>query len=280
MLGLIAQIEEAAADIRKRWAGSPRVGIILGTGLGNLAQFIDQEAVLDYASIPHFLRSTALGHKGQLVCGTLGGAKVVTMEGRFHAYEGYPLAQITLPVRVMKALGVELLVISNASGGLNPNYQAGDVVVIDDHINLMGGNPLVGINDERLGPRFPDMSRPYDPVLVDRALEVARRENFLAHRGVYVALSGPNYETRAEYRFLRRIGGDVVGMSSVPEAIVAAHAGLRVLALSTVTNVCCPDALGTVEGEDVVAVATGAEHKVRKIVLSILADEAAGGLQS
>lgn len=280
MLGLLPQIEDAVAAIRNRWARSPRAGIILGTGLGNLAQFIDQEAVLDYESIPHFPRSTALGHKGQLVCGTLAGVSVVTMEGRFHAYEGYPAAQITLPVRVMKAMGIELLVISNASGGLNPIYSAGDVVVIEDHINLMGACPLIGINDDRLGPRFPDMSSPYDPALVDRALEVARREDFVAHRGVYVALSGPNYETRAEYRFLRLIGGDVVGMSSVPEAIVAAHAGLRILALSTVTNVCRPDALGTVQGEDVVAVATGAEPKIRKIVLSILADEAARGLQS
>ena len=280
MLGLLPQIEEATAAIQKVWGTSPQAGIILGTGLGNLAGFIDQEAVLDYESIPHFPRSTALGHKGQLVCGTLAGVSVVTMEGRFHAYEGYPLAQITLPVRVMKAMGIELLVISNASGGLNPVYSAGDVVVIDDHINLMGAGPLIGINDERLGPRFPDMSSPYDPALVDRALEVARREDFVAHRGVYVALSGPNYETRAEYRFLRLIGGDVVGMSSVPEAIVAAHAGLRILALSTVTNVCRPDALGTVQGEDVVAVATGAEPKIRKIVLSILADEAARGLQS
>ena len=280
MLGLKPQIDEAAAAIRERWETRPRAGIILGTGLGNLAQVIEQETVLAYESIPHFPRSTAMGHKGQLVCGRLAGLPVVTMEGRFHAYEGYPLAQITLPVRVMKALGIELLVISNASGGLNPNYRAGDVVVIDDHINLMADNPLIGINDDELGPRFPDMSAPYDLQLVDRALEIARTEDFVAHRGVYIALTGPNYEPRAEYRFLRLIGGDMVGMSTVPEVIVAVHAGLRVLALSTVTNVCQPDALAEVQGEDVVAVAATAEPKVRQIVLGVLADLAAGALES
>jgi purine-nucleoside phosphorylase len=195
------------------------------------------------------------------------------MEGRFHKYEGYTLQQITLPVRVMKALGIELLIISNASGAVNPKYAVGDVMVLEDHINLMGDNPLVGANDDSLGPRFPDMSRPYDPALNDRALEIARRANFVAHRGVYVALTGPSYETRAEYRFLRLIGGDVVGMSTVPEAIVAAHAGLRVFAVSTITNVCLPDALEPVDGEQIVQVASATESKVRKIVLGLLAGE-------
>ncbi|HEY1600957.1 MAG TPA: purine-nucleoside phosphorylase [Pirellulales bacterium] len=270
------QINAAAAAIRAAWSGQPRVGIILGTGLAGFSDQIDREAVLNYEDIPHFPRATALGHKGHLVCGTVAGTTVVTMEGRFHSYEGYAAAHITLPVRVMKQLGVELLIVSNASGGLNPNYSVGDVVVLDDHINLMPANPLVGINDEVLGPRFPDMSEPYDPALVARALEIARRENFVAHRGVYVGLSGPNYETRAEYRFLRLIGADVVGMSTVPEVIVAAHARLRVLALSVVTNVCRPNVVAVSDGASVVRAAQSAEPNVRKIVLAILADLASG----
>jgi purine-nucleoside phosphorylase len=197
------------------------------------------------------------------------------MEGRFHQYEGYPLKQITLPVRVMKALGAETLIVSQAVGGMNPYYKAGDVMVIDDHINLMGDNPLIGYNDESLGPRFPDMSEAYDRKLIDRALEIARLENFVAHRGVYVGLKGPNYETRAEYRFLRIIGGDVVGMSTVPEVIVASHEKLKVLAISAVTNVCLPDSLEKAEAEDVIAAGKQAEPKMRKIVHGILGDIAA-----
>lgn len=196
----------------------------------------------------------------------------MAMEGRFHQYEGYPLKQITLPVRVMKAMGADLLIVTQAVGGMNPHYVPGDVMIIDDHINLMGDNPLIGINDDALGPRFPDMSEVYDEPLIERALEIARKENFVAHRGVYVALKGPNYETRAEYRFLRRIGGDVVGMSTVPEVIVAAHEGLKVLAISAVTNVCLPDKLDKADGASVVAAGKLAEPKMRKIVLSILGD--------
>lgn len=275
---LSAQIADGVAAVREHWDGIPCVGIILGTGLGGFAEQIEQEAVLNYDLIPHFPQSTALGHKGQLVCGRLAGLTVVTMEGRFHAYEGYTAAQITLPVRVMHALGIELLIVSNASGGLNPKYAVGDVMVLEDHINLMHDNPLIGVNDDTLGPRFPDMSQPYDSALVERALEIARRENFVAHRGVYAALSGPTYETRAEYRYLRLIGGDVVGMSTVPEVIVAAHAGLRVLAISTVTNVCLPDALQPVDGNQIVDAAAKTEPKVRKLVLGILTDLAAGKL--
>ncbi|HTU27574.1 MAG TPA: purine-nucleoside phosphorylase [Pirellulales bacterium] len=273
MFQLVTQIAEAAAEIRRSWNVRPAAGIILGTGLGNLAKEIQAEAVLAYEEIPHFVRSTATGHKGQLVCGRIGETAVVTMEGRFHRYEGYSLEQITLPVRVMQALGIELLVISNASGGLQPYYLPGDILVIEDHVNLMGANPLVGVNDSRLGPRFPDMSRPYDRALVERSLAIARRENFVAHRGVYAAVSGPNYETRAEYRFLRRIGADVIGMSTVPEVIVAAQVGLRVLALSVITNVCLPDAVAKTDGESVVAAARAAEHKMRRLVLAILAEE-------
>lgn len=272
MQHLAQQVQEAASAIRAQWEGVPQVGIILGTGLATFTQQIETQAVIEYQKIPHFPRSTAIGHNGRLVCGTVGGASVVTMDGRFHWYEGYPLAQITLPVRVMNALGIKLLIVSNASGGLNPNLAVGDIVVLEDHINLMGGNPLLGINDDALGPRFPDMSKPYDRALRERALEIARLEDFSAVPGVYVALSGPCYETRAEYRFLRMIGGDVVGMSTVPEVIVAAHAGLPVLGLSVVTNVCRPDALQPTEGQLVVQAAASAEHKLRKIVNGILAD--------
>lgn len=273
MLHQRSKIAEAAEYIRAQCPPKPRVGIILGTGLGNLASCIESPTNIPYEDIPHFPRSTAIGHRGQLVCGELAGLSVITMEGRFHVYEGYPQWQITLPVRVMKELGVDLLIVSNASGGMNPQYRTGDVMVIEDHINLMNGNPLTGINDDQLGPRFPDMASPYDRDLIDRALEIARKKNFVAHCGVYVALPGPNYETRAEYRFLRKIGGDVVGMSTVPEVIVAVHCGLRVLAISTVTNVCKPDALTPTSGEEIVAAAASAEHKVRTIVLGILAQE-------
>ncbi|NLX95166.1 MAG: purine-nucleoside phosphorylase [Rhodopirellula sp.] len=272
---LAAQIDEAAGVIRKQWADRPRVGIILGTGLGGLAEQIRVGATFDYETIPYFPRSTAIGHTGQLVCGTLEGTTVVAMEGRFHAYEGWTHRQITFPVRVMKALGAELLIVSNACGGMNPQYGRGDIVVIEDHINLMLGNPLVGVNDDRLGPRFPDMSAPYDRTLIDRALAIARRENFVAHKGVYVAVTGPNLETRAEYRFLRTIGADVVGMSTVPEVLVAVHSGMRALGLSIVTDLCLPDALEPADIEKIIAVAAEAEPKLRKIVLGILAAEAA-----
>jgi purine-nucleoside phosphorylase len=275
MLHLAAQIEEAAATIRRSWSQPPRVGIILGTGIGPLVNEIVQEAAIDYESIPHFLRSTATGHRGRLVCGLLAGVPVMAMEGRHHPYEGYDMQQITLPVRVMRALGAQLLVVTNACGGMNPLYVRGDIMLIDDHINLMGGNPLVGINDDRLGPRFPDMSRPYDPVLIDRALAIARRENFVAHKGVFVAVLGPNLETRAEYRFLRLIGADVVGMSTVPEVIVAVHSGMRVLGCSIVTDICLPDALEPVDVAEIIAVANEAEPKVRKIITGVLAHEAA-----
>jgi purine-nucleoside phosphorylase len=270
MLSLTLQTAQAADEIRRRWDCRSKVGIILGTGLGSFTEQIQSESVIGYDEIPHFMRSTAVGHRGQLVCGRVAGVPIVAMEGRFHLYEGYSLQQITFPVRVMKALGVELLIISNASGGLRPHYVPGDILVIDDHINLMMANPLVGAFDEQLGRRFPDLSRPYDPQLIRQALRIARRENFVAHQGVYVAVSGPNYETRAEYRFLRRIGGDVVGMSTVPEVIVAKDVGLRVLALSVITNVCRPDALTTTDGDSVVASARSAEVKLRKIVLGIL----------
>ena len=275
VLELGAQIQQAAEVIRKQWSGRPQVGIILGTGLGNLAEQIRAQATLDYEQIPHFPRSTSISHTGQLVCGQLQGVSVVAMQGRFHAYEGYSHRQITFPVRVMKALGAELLIVSNACGGMNPQYARGDIIVIDDHINLLNGNPLIGVNDDSLGPRFPDMCAPYDPELIDRTLEIARREDFVAHKGVYAAVSGPNLETRAEYRFLRTIGADVVGMSTVPEVIVAVHAGMRVLGLSIVTDICLPDALKPANIDEILAAAAEAEPKLRHIVLGILAREAA-----
>jgi purine-nucleoside phosphorylase len=270
MLELYEQIEQAAAAIKDAWPDTPHAGIILGTGLGHLVDQVQLAAALDYESIPHFPKSTAVSHRGRLVMGTLEGVPVLAMEGRFHQYEGYPLQQITLPVRVMKRLGAKLLIVSQAVGGMNPYYRPGDVMIIDDHINLMGDNPLVGVNDDRLGPRFPDMSRPYDTELIEKGLEIARQQNFVAHRGVTVAVTGPNLETRAEYRFLRGIGADVVGMSTVPEAIVAVHCGLRTFGLSVVTDMCFPDALEPANVEQIVAIANAAEPKLRTLVCGVL----------
>jgi purine-nucleoside phosphorylase len=274
MLHLHDQIQAAVAEIQRQGCERPHAGIILGTGLGGLARQIEATATIEYDRIPNFPRSTVTSHRGQLICGRLAGVPIVAMEGRFHAYEGYGLDQITLPVRVMRALGAELLIVSNASGGMNPNYATGDIMLIDDHINLMGLNPLVGVNDDRLGPRFPDMSRPYDPDLIDLGLKIARKSDFAAHRGVFVAVTGPNLETRAEYRFLRMIGADAVGMSTVPEVIVAVHAGMRVLGISTITDLCLPDALRAVDVSEIIATANAAEPKLRAIVTGVLAAEA------
>jgi len=268
MLDQYDKITEATAFIRERWSLTPRVSIILGSGLGGISGALADAVTIPYDEIPHFARSTAHGHAGQLVCGLLEGVPVVVMEGRMHAYEGYPLQQITFPIRVMKRLGTELLIVTNACGGLNPQYRTGDLMVIEDHINLLGDNPLTGINDERLGPRFPDMSAPYTPELIDAALAVARREDFTAHRGVYVAVTGPNLETRAEYRFLRIIGADVVGMSTVPEVLVAVHSSMRVLGISVITDMCLPDALEVATVEQILAAANGAEPKLRAVILA------------
>src|SRR3954463_2878569 len=263
-------VQEATQAIRTRWSGTPLVGIVLGTGLGALAHEIEAEAILPYPDIPHFPRSTVESHKGQLVCGTLAGHSVVAMEGRFHLYEGYTAAQVTFPIRVMKELGCRYLIVSNACGGLNPLYRKGDLMAIEDHINLLGHNPLIGPNDERLGPRFPDMIEPYDRALQALAMHAALEENIAAQRGVYLAVTGPNLETRAEYRFLRAIGADVVGMSTVPEVIVAVHCGLRTLGFSIVTDMCLPDALKPVSIEEIIAVANEAELKLRTIVRRVL----------
>jgi purine-nucleoside phosphorylase len=270
MLRLSEQIAETTAAVRQRWQGVPKAGIILGSGLGELANEIEAEATIDYAELPHFPRTTAIGHAGKLVCGTLAGQPVVAFQGRFHLYEGHSAETASLLVRLLKALGGQTLIVSNAAGGLNPQYATGDVMLIDDSLNLMFANPLIGVNDDSLGPRFPDMSSPYDRRLQRVAVDVARRERFILHRGVYVAVLGPNYETRAEYRMLRRLGGDAVGMSTVPEVIAARHAGLRVLGLSTITNVGSPDALTETSAHDVLNVAASAATKLSAIVRGVL----------
>ncbi|MCD0462519.1 purine-nucleoside phosphorylase [Roseiconus lacunae] len=272
MLDLFDKIEEAASAISAVFPDPPKVAIILGTGLGNLVEQIDVKAAIDYDEIPHFLKSTATSHRGRLVCGYLGGVPIVAMEGRFHMYEGYPLKLITLPVRVFKRLGAELLIVSNACGGLNPYYNSGDIMVIDDQINLMGDNPLIGINDDRLGPRFPDMSAPYDPAWIDRTIAIGRRADIHLHRGVFVAVAGPNLETRAEYRFLRTIGADVVGMSTVPETIVANHCGLKTLGLSVITDMCLPDSLKEANVAEIIAIANEAAPRLQRIVTDVVTE--------
>jgi len=274
MLDLFDKITETTDFIKSKWSQKPAVGIILGTGLGPLVEKIEVAASIDYGEIPNFPRSTALSHKGQLVCGTLNGLPVVAMEGRLHMYEGYSLKEITLPVRVMKSLGADLLVCSNAVGALNPYYAKGDIMLIEDQINLMGDNPLIGINDDRLGPRFPDMCEPYSHELIDRSLRIARAEDIVAHKGVLVGVAGPNLETRAEYRFLRTIGADVVGMSTIPEVIVAVHCGMRVVGFSVITDLCLPDALEPADVNEIIRVANEAEPKLSKLVTGVLAEEA------
>jgi purine-nucleoside phosphorylase len=264
------QVQEATRAIRERWPGRPRAGVILGTGLGGLAEDVRTEAVIPYAEVPHFPQSTVKTHAGRLVCGSLGGKSVIAMEGRFHFYEGYSLKQITLPVRVFKALGCDTLIVSNACGGMNPQYAKGDLMVIEDHINLMGDNPLIGPNDDRLGERFPDMCQPYDRELIALTRRVALEERIVCHQGVFVAVPGPNLETRAEYRFLRGIGADVVGMSTVPEVIVGVHSRLRNLGLSVITDMCLPDALEPANLEEIIAVANAAEKKLRVLVRRVL----------
>jgi purine-nucleoside phosphorylase len=263
-------IERATAAIRARFDMRPDAAIILGTGLGKLAVEVDAHAIIDYADIPGFPLSTVESHSGRLLCGTLGGKPVVAMQGRFHRYEGYTLQQVTFPVRVMRALGAETLIASNACGGLNPLWSAGDLMLIADHINLLGDSPLIGPNDDRLGPRFPDLSAPYDSALRDLARVVAADTKVTLREGVYVAVAGPNLETRAEYRFLRAIGADVVGMSTVPEVIVAIHAGMRVLGLSIITDMCLPDALEPATVERIIAVANRAEPSLTQLVRGVL----------
>jgi len=266
------KIEETKEFIQARTNIKPQIGIILGTGLGALVEKIEGKEVISYRDVPNFAVSTAPGQEGNLILGRLGGKEVMAMQGRFHLYEGYSLEVITFPVRVMRAMGAAFLIESNAAGGINPNFRAGDLMVITDHINLTGHNPLIGPNDERLGPRFPDMSEPYDNELIELAERIALEERIKLHKGVYAGVTGPNFETRAEYRFLNRIGADAVGMSTVPEVIVAKHSSLRVLGISCITDECVPDRLEPVDSDKVISVAREAEPRMTKLVKRIITE--------
>lgn len=265
-----AKRDEALAYIQSKTDFRPDFLIILGTGLGRLASQIQVATSIPYNEIPHFPVSTVESHAGRLLFGTLSGKKVVAMQGRFHYYEGYTMQQIVFPVRVLKALSVNTLLVSNACGGMNPNFRRGDIMCITDHINLIGDNPLIGANDNELGPRFPDMSEPYTRSLIDVADTVALSKGIKMHHGVYVAVSGPNLETRAEYRFLRQIGGDVVGMSTVPEVITAIHMGMKVLGISVITDECFPDSLKAVEMKEILEAADMAEPKMTSVIMGVL----------
>jgi purine-nucleoside phosphorylase len=267
---LRARIDVAVEAIRGRTGATPGVALILGTGLGGLADRMETPVAMEYASVPGFPQSTVESHAGRLLVGTLGGKSVVAMQGRFHRYEGYTLQEITFPVRVLRALGAETLIVSNACGGMHPLWAPGDLMLIADHINFLGDNPLIGPNDETLGPRFPDMSRPYDEGLRALARTVALERRIVLREGVYVAVAGPSLETRAEYRALRYLGADVVGMSTVPEVIVAIHGGMRVLGVSIITDQCLPDALEPAAVEKIIAVARRAEPSLTALVTGVM----------
>lgn len=269
MSQLKEQIELAVAAIRKRTSLKPEVGIILGTGLGSLANEIKDPVVIHYGDIPGMPLSTVESHSGELVLGTLGGKAVVAMKGRFHLYEGYSAQQVVFPVRVMKFLGVRTLLVSNACGGMNRTYSPGDLMVIEDHINLLGANPLIGPNDDSIGPRFPDMSAPYDPALIKLAETLAWKLQIKLQKGVYVAVTGPNLETRAEYRWLSRMA-DVVGMSTVPEVIAAVHCGIRVLGISVITDACIADNLKPADVPEIIRIAGEAEPKLTKLMGEVI----------
>jgi purine-nucleoside phosphorylase len=269
-VSLYDDIQRAADAVRGQAAVRPAVGIILGTGLGGLAEEIAVSAAVPYESIPGFPLSTVESHAGRLLLGQLGGKQVVAMQGRFHRYEGYSLPQVTFPVRVLHALGASTLIVSNACGGMHPLWAPGDLVLLADHINLLGDNPLVGTNDERLGPRFPDLSAAYDPGLRALARETAVELGITLREGVYVAVPGPNLETRAEYRMLRAIGADVVGMSTVPEVIVANHEGMRVLGISIITDQCLPDALEPADITRIIETARRAEPLLTRLIQRVV----------
>jgi len=264
------KIDEALKVIHSKTDNEFPVGIILGTGLGGLVKEITVEHEIDYGQIPHFPLSTVESHQGKLILGKLGGKNVVAMQGRFHYYEGYTMQQITFPVRVMKFLGVKTLLVSNACGGMNPQFRRGDVMLITDHINLLGGNPLIGPNEDELGPRFPDMSEPYNLELIKIAEEIALENKIKLQKGVFVAVAGPNLETKAEYRFLRGIGADAVGMSTVPENIVANHMGIKVLGFSIITDECFPDSLQAVNMDEIINAAMNAEPKMTLIMKEVI----------
>jgi purine-nucleoside phosphorylase len=268
---MIEQINETVNFLKEKGITNPEIAIILGTGLGKMVREIEIEIQIDYKDIPHFPVSTVEFHKGRLIYGRLKGKIVLAMQGRFHYYEGYTLQQITFPVRIMKSLGIKFLLISNAGGAMNLNFKKGSLMLLDDHINLLGNSPLSGPNHENLGPRFPDMSQPYSKLLNDKLEYIAKECGIVLHKGVYVAVVGPNLETRAEYRFLRGIGADVVGMSTVPEAIVANHAGLSCAAVSVITDECDPDNLHPINIKDILATAAKAELDLIKVFSELIA---------
>jgi purine-nucleoside phosphorylase len=269
---MLENIQSTAQYIKSRIGDfEPEIGIILGTGLGGLVKEIEVEKQLMYSNIPDFPISTLEFHSGKLIFGTLAGKKVVAMQGRLHYYEGYSMQQITFPVRVLKYLGIKSLFVSNASGSLNSEFKKGELMIIADHINLQPQNPLVGRNNNELGPRFPDMSQPYQRTLIDKALTIAKANNIICHKGVYVAVTGPNLETKAEYNYLRIIGGDAVGMSTVPEVIVANHMGLPVFAISVLTDEGFTEVLEPVVVEDIIKIAEEAEPKLTLILKELIA---------
>jgi len=266
MLGLKEQINDAVAYIRNQTQLVPEVAVVLGTGLGALAHQVEDSVEIPYEDIPHFSLSTLEAHAGNLVLGSIGGKTVAVMQGRFHYYEGYDMKELTLPIRVVKALGAETLIVSNAAGSMNEYINPGDIMIITDHINLMGDNPLRGVNDDSLGPRYPDMFGIYTPRLVDLAYAIAMEKKIRVHKGVFVAVSGPNLETPAEYRFLRCAGADAVSMSTVPEVIVAVHSSMKVLGLSCITDKCTPNVLGPVDIGEIIQVANETEPKLTQLV--------------
>ncbi|HEX2868508.1 MAG TPA: purine-nucleoside phosphorylase [Ignavibacteriales bacterium] len=270
MSELTQKINETLKVIREKVSGQYEVGIILGTGLGGLVKEIKIEAEIEYGDLPHFPLSTVESHNGKLIFGSINGKKVVAMQGRFHYYEGYSMQQITYPVRVMKFLGVKTLLVSNACGGMNPLFRRGDIMLMTDHINLLGDNPLIGKNEDELGPRFPDMSEPYNHELINLAEKIALENKIKVQKGVYVAVPGPNLETKAEYRFLRQTGADVVGMSTIPEDIVANHMGMKVLGFSIITDECFPDALKPVDIKEIIEAANQAEPKMTFIMKEVI----------
>lgn len=268
---MLAQITEAVDYIKSQTNAQPEIGIILGTGLGGLIKNIDISHEIDYSNIPHFPLSTVESHSGKLIFGTIGGKSVVAMQGRFHFYEGYSMEQVAFPVRVMKFLGIIKLFVSNACGGLNNDMNAGDLFIIKDHINLFPSNPLIGKNIDELGPRFPDMMYPYDPTLIQMAEDILVEQNIDYHKGVYTGLTGPMLETPAEYKYLSIIGGDVVGMSTVPEIIAAKHMGLTCFAASIITDCCSPEKLKEVVLDEIIETAMKAEPKLTALFSELIA---------
>jgi purine-nucleoside phosphorylase len=271
MASVYDMIQEAKIAIEKQCQRAPHIGIILGTGLGKLAEYIEKATAIPYEKVPHFPLSTVEQHAGKLILGTLSNKKVMAMQGRFHFYEGYSLQQIVFPVQVMRAMGVTTLIVSNACGGLNPLYPPGTIMVITDHINLLPGNPLIGPNDHRIGQRYPDMSEPYSKKLIELVAKVAMENHIRIERGVYAAMTGPSLETRAEYRMLRLLGADAIGMSTIPEVIAAVHAGMKVLGLSVVTDACLPDALEPADIRKIIATANKTEPVLVTLIQKTLA---------